>query len=82
MQDLKKIRFVATNYSNLQGLRAIPLGLCLLAVCWWAAHLHYPARPVDFINGNFHSFLYRLGRGAGLVAEFGVKPDEYGVLTC
>lgn len=48
MQDLKKIRFVATNYSNLQGLRAVPLGLCLLAVCWWAARLHYPARPVDF----------------------------------
>ncbi len=49
MKNLKEIRFVATNYSNLQGLRAIPLGLCLLAVCWWAAHLHYPARPVDFV---------------------------------
>ena len=49
MQDLKKIRFVATNYSNLQGLRAVPLGLCLLAVCWWAARLNYPARPSDFV---------------------------------
>lgn len=36
MNDLKQIRFVATNYSNLQGLRVIPLGLCLLAVTLWA----------------------------------------------
>ncbi len=49
MQDLKKIRFVAANYSNLQGLRIVPLGLCLLGVCWWAARLNYPARPVDFV---------------------------------
>ena len=36
MNDLKKIRFVATNYSNLQGLRVVPLGLCLLSVTLWA----------------------------------------------
>jgi hypothetical protein len=36
MVDIKQIRFVATNYSNLQGLRTFPLGLCLLSVTFWA----------------------------------------------
>lgn len=36
MNDLKQIRFVATNYSNLQGLRAIPMGFCLLSVTLWS----------------------------------------------
>ena len=36
MRDVKHIRFIATNYFNLQGLRAIPLGICLLLVSLWA----------------------------------------------
>jgi hypothetical protein len=44
MQDLKEIRFVATNFSNLQGLRTVPIGLCLVLVCYWANGIHGPAR--------------------------------------
>jgi hypothetical protein len=47
MQDVKQIRLVATNFSNLQGLRAVPLGLCLVLVCLWANGIQYPVR--DFI---------------------------------
>ena len=47
MVDIKQIRFVATNYTNLQGLRAVPLGLCLLLVCLWANGVAYPVR--DFL---------------------------------
>ena len=36
MQDLKEIRFVATNYYNLQGLRVAPLGILLVFVSLWA----------------------------------------------
>jgi uncharacterized membrane protein len=44
MQDLLKIRFLTINFSNLQGLKAVPLGLLLLAVVLWANSLSYPAR--------------------------------------
>jgi hypothetical protein len=47
MKDLKEIRFVATNFSNLQGLRAVPLSLYLVLVCLWANAVHAPAR--DFL---------------------------------
>jgi hypothetical protein len=49
MQDPKEIRFVATNYYNLQGLRAVPLGLCLVVVCLWANGLKGAARGSDFL---------------------------------
>jgi hypothetical protein len=44
MQDLLKARFLTTNFTNLQGLKAVPLGLLLLAVVIWANSLSYPAR--------------------------------------
>ncbi|MBN2146541.1 MAG: hypothetical protein JW726_04095 [Anaerolineales bacterium] len=44
MQSQNQIRFIATNYYNLQGLRAIPLGLLLILVCLWANGLDGPAR--------------------------------------
>jgi hypothetical protein len=44
MIDIKQIRFVATNYSNLQGLRAIPMGLCLMLVTLWANAVQYPVK--------------------------------------
>ena len=47
MQNLKEIRFVATNYYNLQGLRMVPLGALLVLVCLWANGQHGPAR--DFL---------------------------------
>jgi hypothetical protein len=36
MQDIHKTRFLAANYSNLQGLKAVPLGLLLILVVYWA----------------------------------------------
>jgi hypothetical protein len=36
MQNIHKTRFIAANYSNLQGLKSIPLGLLLLLVVLWA----------------------------------------------
>jgi hypothetical protein len=40
MQSLTHTRFLTKNYSNLQGLRAIPSGLCILLVSLWANTLH------------------------------------------
>lgn len=40
MQSLKHTRFLTKNYSNLQGLRSIPYGLCILLVSLWANTLH------------------------------------------
>lgn len=46
MQSLKHTRFLTKNYSNLQGLRAIPSGLCILLVSLWANIQHGPARDL------------------------------------
>jgi hypothetical protein len=43
MQDLQKTWFITFNYSNLQGLKAVPLGLLLLVVVYWANSQHGPA---------------------------------------
>jgi len=40
MNTVKQVRFIATNFYNLQGLRAVPLGSCLVLVCFWANTLH------------------------------------------
>jgi hypothetical protein len=42
MKNVNEIRFVATNYYNLQGLRLVPLGLLLIYVCYWANAAHFP----------------------------------------
>jgi hypothetical protein len=47
MDNVNRIRLVATNFYNLQGLRAVPLGFCLLFVSLWANRLQGPAR--DFL---------------------------------
>jgi hypothetical protein len=49
MNDIKQIRFVATNFSNLQGLRSVPLGLCLVVICLWGNGQDGPARGNDFL---------------------------------
>lgn len=43
MNSLQQVRFIATNFYNLQGLRAIPLGALLVLVCVWANAQHGPA---------------------------------------
>lgn len=40
MQNLEKMRFVAANYSTLQGLKGVPIGLMLITVVLWANQLH------------------------------------------
>ena len=47
MQTLKQTRFLTKNYSNLQGLRTLPMGLCLLLVSLWANAQHGPARDLS-----------------------------------
>ena len=49
MRNLNEIRFISTNFYTLQGLRAIPLGLCLVLVCLWANSLQGAARGGDLI---------------------------------
>lgn len=36
MDTLKQTRFFAQNYPHLQGLRAVPAGICLLVITLWA----------------------------------------------
>lgn len=46
MDNINHLRFFTQNYSNLQGLRAIPLGLLLLILSLWANLQHGPARDL------------------------------------
>ncbi len=43
VEDLKRIRFLAANYPNLQGLKYIPQGLLLILLSLWANTLRKPA---------------------------------------
>jgi hypothetical protein len=47
MQNILQIRFIATNFYNLQGLRAVPLGALLVMVCAWANAQNGPARDLS-----------------------------------
>ncbi|MBI5841649.1 MAG: hypothetical protein HZB19_16275 [Chloroflexi bacterium] len=40
--ELSKIRFVAANYSRLQGLREVPVGMLVVFVSIWAMYNHGP----------------------------------------
>ncbi len=46
MNSIQQTRFIAQNYPFLQGLRAIPTGLLLLAITWWANLQHGPRRDL------------------------------------
>jgi len=46
MKDINQTRFIATNYYNLQGLRMLPIGLCLILMILWANGIHGPARDL------------------------------------
>ena len=48
MNSVKQTRFFAQNYPQLQGLRAVPLGLCLLIVTLWANTQNGPASDLTF----------------------------------
>ena len=48
MQNIQKTRFLAANYTNLQGLKAVPLWLLLLLVVLWANAQSGPARSLAF----------------------------------
>lgn len=48
MNSVKRTRFFAQNYHQLQGLRAVPLGLCLLIVTLWANTQNGPASDLTF----------------------------------
>jgi hypothetical protein len=50
MKNMKEIRFITTNYYNLQGLRLIPLGLLIVYVGYWANTAHYPVENAAFIK--------------------------------
>ena len=41
-KELSKIRFVAANYSRLQGLREVPVGILVVFVSVWARYNHGP----------------------------------------
>lgn len=49
MNNMREIRFVATNFSNLQGLKAIPLGILLILVSLWANGLEQAAGFTDLL---------------------------------
>ena len=49
MKDLKEIRFVATNYYNLQGLRSLPLSLYLVLICLWVNNQQYPLTAKNYL---------------------------------
>lgn len=46
MQSIQQTQFLAQNYPVLQGLRAVPAGLCLLLITLWANVQTGPARDL------------------------------------
>jgi hypothetical protein len=46
MSHLEKVRFITVNYSRLQGLKAVPMGLLLFLVVLWANGQTGPARDL------------------------------------
>lgn len=45
--ELSKIRFVTANYSRLQGLRVIPVGMLVVFVAVWALHNQGPTADLS-----------------------------------
>lgn len=46
MRSINRTLFLTKNYSNLQGLRSFPAGLCLLLISLWANAERGPARDL------------------------------------
>ncbi len=49
MKNLNEVRFVATNYFNLQGLRMVPFSLLLVLVGLWANWAKYPVSVNNYL---------------------------------
>ena len=53
MENLPRIRFLAANYSNLHGLKYVPMGLALILLSLWGNTVRNPAPdltlPILFI---------------------------------
>jgi hypothetical protein len=49
MKDIKEIRFVATNYLNLQGLKMVAIGVFGILVVLWGNTLKYPISTRSWI---------------------------------
>ncbi len=46
MRPISQTGYLSRNYSALQGLNAVPLGLALILACLWANLVHYPVQSV------------------------------------
>ena len=62
MKDLRQVRIITANFSMLQGLKMVPLGLLLMVVTLWANAQHGPARDFTLPGGCMVAafFLYWL----------------------
>jgi len=60
MKNVNEIRFVATNYFNLQGLRMVPMSLLLVLVALWANGLKYPISTTSWLIVIFESLVMSL----------------------
>lgn len=49
MKNLNEVRFVTTNYFNLQGLRMVPFSLMLVLVGLWANGAKYPVSAKNYL---------------------------------
>lgn len=48
MENLDRIRFLAANYPNLQGLKQVPFGIMAVLVSLWGNSLRRPATDITF----------------------------------
>lgn len=48
MEQFKRIRFVAANYSSLHGLKYVPMGLLAILMSLWGSTLRNPATDLTF----------------------------------
>lgn len=49
MKNINEIRFVSTNYFNLQGLRMVPMGVLAILVGLWANGAKYPVTFNEYL---------------------------------
>ena len=48
MENLSRIRFMAANYPNLQGLKQVPFGIMAVLVSLWGNAIRKPATDLTF----------------------------------
>ena len=76
MKANSQTKFLSENYSTLHGLKAVPIGLCLFLVSFWANIAHYPIKnfslPIAFMLG---ALLFTMAIDQYYKSTFGkVKP--------